>query len=601
MTRFALVLSGLLFAVCACQPFSDEPRIQLTPDSISHLSLSSPVSSSAVAVSPDGRLVAAVNPDSDSITLVDAITLVVLAEVPVGDDPRSLSFTPDSQKVVVTCHGSAIISVVDLNESVEVAQYPVGYMPYGVVTDGVHAFVAEYGLGNVSVIDLETGALVKRIPVEAFPAGLALSQSGEHLFVTHFFTGRITVIDQMSSTVQETLSTGSDTNLSQFIAIAPDGKKAYLPQTRSNTTNMARLFDTTVFPIVNVLDVANLRLLVPERITLDTADKPVNMPFSVALSPDGETLYLANTGSNDVSVIDLNTNHGVAHIAVGANPRGIAITPDGSRIFVNNVLDGTLSVIDTETFSTAEQIILTEIPLEPLLLRGKQIFNSAALPSLTTDNWISCATCHFDGTMDTRTWLGFPDGPRNTPSLQGVRETLPIHWSGDLDELQDVEITIRNIQFGTGLVPGTAHDSLGPPFAGLSDQLDALAAYIASIEVRVPPKIGDREAINLGDSLFASLGCSTCHVPPLYTDQQLHNVGTGNIAMEKNSHGRGTMFDTPSLRGIWQTAPYFHDGSATTLERLLSTGNVHDVSDKLDDEEVMELIAFLRSLPEGNR
>ena len=558
------------------------------------------IAAAAVAVSPDGRLVVAVNPDSNSITLVNAITLAVVAEIPVGDDPRTLSLTPDSKMALVANHGSATLSTVDLGHAVEFTQYPVGSMPYGVVTNGIQAFVTEFGLGTVSVFDLKTGEFSTRIPVDAFPSGLALSRDGQSLFVTHLFTGLVTVIDLLTSTVRGTASTGADTNLSQFVVIAPDGTKAYLPQTRSNITNTALLFDTTVFPVVNVLDMAKLQLLVPERITLDTADEPVNMPFAAALSPDGKTLYLANAGSDDVSVIDLSTNRKLAHLAVGANPRGIAITPDGSRIFVNNVLDGTLSVINAKTLTVTDTIPVTEIPIAAPVLLGKKLFNSAAEPALTTDNWISCATCHFDGTMDARTWLGFPDGPRNTPSLVGVAQTLPIHWSGDLDELQDVEITIEEIQFGNGLIAGKAHDSLGPPHSGISEELDALATYIASIEIPLSPYGGDREVIGRGRSVFEALNCHTCHTPPLYTDLQLHDVGTGDPTTEKNSHGRGTNFDTPSLRGIWLTAPYFHDGSAATLQQVLRAGTTHNVSDNIDESELKDLIDFMRALSDDN-
>ena len=470
-------------------------------------------------------------------------------------------------------------------------------MPYGVVTDGVSAYVAEFGLGTVSVIDVATGTLVDRISVDPFPAGMALSSEGDLLYVTHFFSGRITAIDTGALAVRRTTSTGGDTNLSQFIAISPDGTRAYVPQTRSNVTNPTLLFDTTVFPVVNVLDLAKLELVVRERITPDTADEPVNMPFAVAISPDAETLYLANAGSDDVSVIYLNTNRGLAHIAVGANPLGIAVTPDGSRIFVNNALDGTLSVIDAATFASTDTVQITDIPLTAPVLLGKKLFNSAAEPVLTTDNWISCATCHFDGSMDARTWVGFPDGPRNTPALFGVADTLPIHWSGDLDELQDVEITIRNIQFGVGLVPGKAHDSLAAPHTGLSPELDALAAYLASIEIPPSPFKSDNEIRGIGRLLFGSLGCDTCHVPPLYTDLQLHDVGTGDAAKEKNSQGRGTNFDTPSLRGVWLTAPYFHDGSAPTLQGVLQTGTVHNVFEQMDAEQITALIAFMRALP----
>jgi YVTN family beta-propeller protein len=628
-TRIALTLSLLLLAACATQPPSNgqiqpgplvanaletsisepESTVQATISPaatastirpISTAPLSRPISATAVSVSPDGRLVVAVNPDSDSITLVDAITLVVLAEIPVGDNPRTLSITPDSKKVVVANHGSATLSKVDLRRAVEVTQYPVGSMPYGVVTNGTYAFVAEFGLGTLGIIDLTTGELFTRISVDAFPSGLALSPDGQRLLITHLFTGRLTVIDLQTSTVRGTASTGADTNLSQFIAITPDGTKAYFPQTRSNITNTNLLFDTTVFPVINVVDLAELQLLVRERITLDTADEPVNVPFAVTLSSNGKILYLANAGSDDVSVIDLSTNRGLAHLTVGANPRGIAITPDGSRIFVNNVLDGTLSVIDAKTLTVTDTVLITDIPMAPQVLLGKKLFNSAAEPALTTDNWISCATCHLDGTMDARTWLGFPDGPRNTPALFGVAQTLPLHWSGDLDELQDVEITIKEIQFGNGLVAGKVHDSLGPTHSGLSAELDALAAYLASIQSPPSPYRTDRDAIDHGRSLFGALGCQSCHTPPLYTDLKLHDVGTGDPIKEKNPHGRGTKFDTPSLRGIWLTAPYFHDGTAATLQQVFQTGTTHNVFDSIDDSELKALIDFIRALPDDN-
>ena len=77
--------------------------------------------------------------------------------------------------------------------------------------------------------------------------------------------------------------------------------------------------------------------------------------------------------------------------------------------------------------------------------------------------------------------------------------------------------------------------------------------------------VNDPQAIVQGQSIFVSQGCQTCHGP-----------------MEKNSHGRGTSFDTPSLGGIWSTAPYFHDGSAATLAEVLRSGTEHDILDELD-------------------
>ena len=613
MTRITLGLAvimflatlGLILAACTAPRATPTPTATLrpiptstpSPTSTPPLPLASPVSSSAVAVSPDGSIVAAVNPDSDSITLVNRATLDVLQELTVGDDPCTLVFTPDSQLVLVANHGSATVSMVNANGSGEVIHIPVGPTPYGVVTDGMRAYVAEFSLGNVSVIDLATGSIVTRIPVEGFPAGLALDATGGTLIVTHLFSGRVTGINASNLAIFATAATGADTNLSQSVTFHPDGSKVFLPQTRSNATNVVLIFDATVLPVVNVLDLDSFSNQRRQRITIDTADKPVNMPFDVVFSPDGATMYVVHAGSDNVSVIDLATSRAAANLPVGANPRGIAITPDGSRLFVNNTLSGTLSVIDTASNEVTATLALTTIPLEPDVLVGKRIFNSASSPDLTTDNWISCAVCHFDGTLDARTWAGFPDGPRSTPSLLGVGRTLPIHWSGDLDELADVELTIRNIQAGKGLTPGDERDSLGPRYTNVSEELNALAAYLDSLEVPPSPLTADANVIARGRAVFETLNCSVCHTPPLYTDRQLHDVGTSDPVLERNSHGRGTSFDTPSLRGLWMTAPYFHDGTAATLEDVFTVGHEHFVLDRVTAQEIIDLIDFLFALP----
>ncbi len=549
---------------------------------------------SAVAVSPDGRWVVAANPDSDTVTIVDAISLVVAAEVPVGGDPRTVAITPDSRHALVVSRLSATVSAVDLGSLREVARWSVGPMPYGVATDGLRAYVTEFDLGHVAAIDLASGALVARVEVGAFPAGIAY-RDGEVL-VTHFFDGRVTGLDTEPLAVSRTARASADANLSQFVAHG-DGARAYLPQTRSNATNAALVFDTTVFPVVNVLDLDRFAVVTRERITIDTADEPVDMPLAVAFGP-GNKIYIANGGSDDVSVVDLTTGRGVAHLAVGANPRGIAVAPDRTRAFVNNTLDGTLSVIDTSADFVTHLVTLTEIPLDPQVLLGKRLFNSAEEPRLTADNWISCAVCHFDGTLDARTWVGFPDGPRNTPSLLGVVDTLPVHWSGDLNELADVELTVRNIQAGTGLTTGDTLDSLGPSYSGRSEDLDALVAYLETLEPPTSPYPGDTPETRRGAAVFEALSCQTCHQPTSFVDGELHDVGVGNPALERNSHGRGSMIDTPTLRGIWMTAPYFHDGSAATLKDVFGIGETHGIFDRVSPRELDDLIAYLFSLPE---
>jgi cytochrome c peroxidase len=234
-----------------------------------------------------------------------------------------------------------------------------------------------------------------------------------------------------------------------------------------------------------------------------------------------------------------------------------------------------------------KRIPTTHSPLPAVIRRGKLLFFSSHTPDLSRDRWMSCASCHFDGEHDGRTWM-FTAGPRNTTSLRGAVDTLPLHWSADRNEIQDFEFTKPNAE-------------LAAPNAGRSADLDALAAYVLSLQMKPSPWAGD---VGRGRAIFnrADVGCATCHRAPLYTDSTLssvpyllHDVGTGDAPEER----LGPAFDTPSLRGVWDTSPYLHDGSAATLRDVLVTRNANDRhghTSQLSESELTDLIAFLKSL-----
>ena len=532
--------------------------------------------SSAIAAAAGSRVLVA-NPDSSSLTILDT------AEIPLGCTPQTLSASEDH--AFVACR-EGVIAVVDLDGRKVTATTRIGTELFGIVSSGTRLFVSDYGAAAVHVLDAQTLAPMATIPTEPYPRGLALEE--KTLYVTHFRSGRLSVIDTDALHVTRVIATEADASLSQSLVIA--GSRAYMPQTRANAGNPALLFDTTVFPLVSVIDLEAGANVPRERISLDVMDKPVNMPTDAVVTSKGK-LYVVHAGSDDVSVIDISRRRKVAHIRVGSNPRGIALSPNEARVYVNNALSGTVSVIDTNLDVVIATIVSTTLPLPPDVLNGKLLFHSAARTSMARDQWISCATCHFEGGTDGRTWF-FRDGPRNTPALFGVTATLPMHWSGDLDELQDVEQTIRIVQAGTGLthmdeVCTPACDT-APKIAGVSQDLDDLAKFMALL---VAPRrnFPRTDAVQRGEALFAARDCTSCHPAPLFTDRKKHDVGTGAGAGER----KGSAFDTPSLRGLFDTAPYFHDGSAATLFDVLAG---HGNSVGLTQAEREDLVAFLQAI-----
>jgi YVTN family beta-propeller protein len=399
--------------------------------------------------------------------------------------------------------------------------------------------------------------------------------------------------------------------LVQSIVLAPDGQRAYVPHTRSNTSNRTLTFDTTVFPLVSLVDLSTKQHLLGQQLDLGTLDPPgVGLPFDAALTPDGAELWIVNAASNDVSVIDLDSRQLAAHVEVGDNPRGVVLAPDGATAYVNNTLAGTVSVIDSANYTVTGVITVTDVPLPPLLLGGKRLFHSSDDPRLARAQWISCNTCHFEGEHDGRTWtFGFA-GPRNTTALLGMIQTYPLRWSGEWDESADSEFANRKENFGDGLIDGAMMCALSPPDClfpahpfnqGRSDDLDALAAFMDSLQMPLSPAHAHGEPLSAaearGRAIFddPALDCLTCHPPPLYTDHETHDVGTAT-ADEKI----GSAYDTPTLLGLYDSAPYFHDGGAATLYDALtfpSPESEHDVSVALTEAEIQDLIAFLLALP----
>ena len=82
----------------------------------------------------------------------------------------------------------------------------------------------------------------------------------------------------------------------------------------------------------------------------------------------------------------------------------------------------------------------------------------------------------------------------------------------------------------------------------------------------------------------------------MYTDQRVHDVGTAS------SYGEwfGPRIDTPTLRFLYDSAPYLHDGSAATLRDVLTTANPedkHGMTSDLTPQKLDDLVAFLLALP----
>jgi hypothetical protein len=525
---------------------------------------------------------------------------------------------------------------------------PYGAAPFGVAGAGSALFASLQGTGQLAEVQLAAGVPVLRAVVTAVTDARAVAPLPDgRVAVSRWRSpderGEIAIVDVARATA-ETLALAfdpqpaSDAEIGGVpsylaeIAVSPTGREAVVPSLVANVrqgmfgNGRPLTFETTVRAALSRLDLGAGREDFGGRIQFDD----LGFATAAAFSARGDFAYVVMPGNRAVVRVDLLTGADAGvFVEAGSAPDGAVVTPDDRFLLVNAALSRELVVFDAGVDVLRPHPIdriplLTGEPLDPIVLRGKQLFNDAADGRISKSGYIACAHCHLDGDSDRRVW-DFTDrgeGLRNTVSLLG-RAGLgdgPVHWSANFDEIQDFEHDIRGPFGGTGLMSdaafqaGTRATTLGDRKAGASADLDALAAYVGSLaaEPRSPFRSAGGalgSAASRGKALFESpaLGCTVCHTGARLTDSRwlapgqpaLHDVGTLGPGSGGRLGGPLTGLDTPTLHGLWRTPPYLHDGSAPDLAAVLRARNPqgrHGDTSALTAAALDDLVAYLLAL-----
>lgn len=597
-----------------------------------------------------------VNADGDSVSVFDAASLTKLGEVAVGTSPRSAALAPDGSLWVVNKE-AASLSVIDTSTLMVVRTVPLprASQPHGIVfaPDGSAAYVALEAGGQLLKLNPWSAATLATLEVGASPRHLSVTPDSARVLVSRFITppqpgegtasvamerygakvgGEVLVVAAASFAIERTVvlqhsskvdSTAQGRGVPNYLGapvISPDGASAWVPSKQDNIQRgllrdgLSLDFQSTVRAISSRIDLSRYAEDDPARIDHDNAGQA----SAAAYHPSGAYLFVALSTSRQVAIVDPVRRIELARIDVGRAPDALLVSADGRRLFVSNFMDRTLQAIDLSRLMDHGEwsfATLATLPtqaaekLDAQALLGKQLFNDARDTRLARDGYMSCATCHNDGGHDGRTWdmSAQGEGLRNTISLRGragMREGR-LHWSGNFDEVQDFEGQIRSLAGGSGLMSdalfntGTRSQPLGLPKAGQSRELDALAAYLASLNTM--PTSVDRTSTGAltpaaiaGRAVFAAQGCGSCHGGTTFANSGALLVDIGTL---KSSSGRRlgtnlTGIDVPTLRDVQGSGPYLHDGSAATLgDAVLAHRGV-----ELSNEDLSSLVTYLRQI-----
>ena len=601
-----------------------------------------PTRSTPIFCAESTRRVWRVNPDNDSVTALDADTLSVIGETPVCDDPRAIT-QASTGALWVACHDDDRLRVLDASGNpIDSIDTGYGSAPIAVAADPAgNAIFATFeggedGIGELRRYDASSRQETGRLALGPLPRAIAISGDGTRVLVTRFLSplnhAEVWEVNATSMTLARTLrlpklggvQNRDDTaggrgvpNDLVGLALSPAGTspasdRAWIASSKPNTERGLFFFDdldtdNTVRNIATELDLgAGVAATDTVRTTVDLDNS--DSASAVAYSPLGDYVFVTLQGNDEVIVLDtLATGSAsglgsfVTRLGTGSAPQGVCIDPTTQRTFVQDFTDRTVTVLETADLfqhgtRTAASTTIDAVGSEALaanVLLGKQIFYRASDPQMrmSAEGYLSCATCHLDGGHDGRTWdfTGRGEGFRNTTTLRGRGGMAHgnVHWTANFDEIQDFEHDIRGPFGGLGFMDdddfAATNTPLGPAKAGLSPELDAMAAYVSSLDRSTLPKSPYRDAsgaltveAEAGRLVFRDLGCNSCHAGASFTDstltnaggtgETLHDVGTLRTTSGQRLGGLLNGIDTPTVLGVWTTAPYFHDGSAPTLE-----------------------------------
>ncbi|HEY0563533.1 MAG TPA: Ig-like domain-containing protein [Methylophilus sp.] len=595
-----------------------------------------------------------VNPDNDTVGVVDTVSKTLVASINVGTSPRSIAMAPDG-RIWVTNKTAATISVLSpaTLTVVQTIALPRASQPHGLVfaPDGSSALVVLEATGQLLKLNPSTGAQLGVVAVGAHPRHLAINADSSNVLVSRFITpplvgeataaidtsnagAEVVVVNPAAMSVTKTMtlqhSDKADTEnqgsgIPNYLAaavISPDGTTAWLPSKQDNIkrgmlrNSQALNFQNTVRAISSRINLGTLTEDYAKRLDHDNA----SVASAAVYHPSGVYMFVALETSRQVAVVDAIGGRELFRLEVGRAPQGLAISADGNTLYVHEFMDRSVSMFDLTPLTSQGQLratltgIVYSISAEKLpaqVVLGKQLFYDARDSRLARDSYMSCATCHSDGGHDGRVWdlTGFGEGLRNTVALNG-RAGMGhgfLHWSANFDEVQDFEKQIRELAGGTGLMSdaqystGTRNQALGDPKAGISMDLDDLATYLASLNTFAasPHRNADASltaAASAGKALFQSNSCASCHAGNRFTVSadatQLKNIGTIKASSGKRLGGTLPGIDVPTLRDVWATAPYLHDGSAPTLNAAILAH--HGLS--LNVTDVANLVAYTQQI-----
>ena len=305
-----------------------------------------------IDINPLNNRIYITNRGSNTVSVLDGSVDTKLHDITVGKSPVGIAVNPSANWIYVTNLDDGTVSVIDGITNEVVKTVSVGKTPYGIAVNPLsnQIYITDIITNTVTVIDGETNEISAKIPVGKKPTGMAIDipdKKGENsrLYVANYDSDSVSVIDAATNEVTNNITSVGDSPVG--IAINSISNKLYVSNIASNTvavidTNNINSVDTN-----NKTRAKNNTALLKEikvNPTLKTSysgeDSFVNIPADVGfpllatqvtIDSFENRVYITNTGSNTITIIDGKSNEVAVRLTFNINP------PNTGEIRCNNL------------------------------------------------------------------------------------------------------------------------------------------------------------------------------------------------------------------------------------------------------------------------
>ncbi|HUM95692.1 MAG TPA: PASTA domain-containing protein [Candidatus Competibacter sp.] len=402
------------------------------------------------------------NYSGGTVSIIDPATDKLVDNIPSGignTGPSGIAVHPDGTKLFVVNRpqfgrSTGSVSVINLIDRRVMATIPVGAAPLGVAVNptGERVFVTNEGSFSLSVIDTATNQPhidlnVPNLAVNSFPRGVAVHPNPLRPLVyvvnrtVNSFSddGTNPYVDQCDSLVaRPPVNVNPDQcvgSLSIFdidlkrqvgsvavgwapegVAVHPDGNLVYVANSGDRTISIMETVFNRVIGVIKLDEFGG-------------APQPL-VPRGVAVSADGNRLYVTDGAGNRLFVIDTTANHAVVGIVpVGKKPYGVAVSQDSKRVYIANTDDNTVTVVDGQSGTVIATIPVGLAPwafgqfVGPLATVAKPVFDPPA-GSVRSPRAIKISTATPDASIRYTTDGSIPTSTHGTLLKSGQTITV---------------------------------------------------------------------------------------------------------------------------------------------------------------------------------